>query len=359
MTQQSDLKALVRLRMEKTGERYTAARRHVLMARERVSQPGIAEPSAAPAAATVEAIVLKIDKRSGRVRLLPDGDEVTFRSRDLWRCVPGQVLTISVERRWTYRGFVHASGDVLDARIDIAALALDPLPIEGGRPLDPRQAYEPETHPKLRGIWKRIAAGPRPSFELEYQRLGEDIDDDPILEAVDLKEAGLVDEARDLLMELLLVDLQLVDAHVAPRQSRAGSRSEPRLAALRGRCAPGRAEHPGHGTAGDAHVGVHRKPPVPAMHSRLRSGLMAAGSLARGGGGVRADAVAQPQRQPGRAVLLAGRACGEIVEGGRGGGSRPPDLSRRLLPRTGADREPSNRVSGSLGRSDATLIVLR
>ncbi|MBU2054685.1 MAG: cytoplasmic protein, partial [Proteobacteria bacterium] len=61
-----------------------------------------------------------------------------------------------------------------------------------------------------------IARGERPAFEMEQVLPGADPDElsDPIIDAVDLKDAGNRHEAVKLLMELCESDLRCLDAHV-------------------------------------------------------------------------------------------------------------------------------------------------
>ena len=69
MTQKKSLKRRVRARMAETGERYTEAREAVVGTRPEGR----------------DAIVLKVNKVSARVRLVGEEGEVTFRTRDHWR----------------------------------------------------------------------------------------------------------------------------------------------------------------------------------------------------------------------------------------------------------------------------------
>jgi len=82
----------------------------------------------------VEAVVLKVGETTARVRIVGETDQVTVRmsSYDAWSLVPGQIATVLVGRRWTWRGDPYASGSVEGARIDIPKLGLDPLPLMGG-----------------------------------------------------------------------------------------------------------------------------------------------------------------------------------------------------------------------------------
>jgi len=123
MTAHKELKSLIRERQSKTGESYTAARAHVMRAR--------AELLGLPEGATtsvelqrVEAIVLKVNQQSVRVRIPSEEAQVTFRSSDASEVVPGHVVTLVVKKRWTWRGDAYASGDIENPRIDIAKLGL-------------------------------------------------------------------------------------------------------------------------------------------------------------------------------------------------------------------------------------------
>jgi len=93
MTANRDLKNIIRERQKKTGESYTAARAHVM--RERAELLGLAaeaegSPAAGPAV-RADAVILRINQQSARVRILGEDGEVTFRSGDIWNVVPGHV----------------------------------------------------------------------------------------------------------------------------------------------------------------------------------------------------------------------------------------------------------------------------
>jgi hypothetical protein len=82
MTARRDLKRIIRERQEKTRESYTAARVHGL--RDRVALLGLeANPTASRVPLRVGAVVLKVNERSARVRILGEEDQVTCRSGDV------------------------------------------------------------------------------------------------------------------------------------------------------------------------------------------------------------------------------------------------------------------------------------
>ena len=206
MTAHRDLKNIIRERQEKTGESYAAARVHVM--RERAERLGL-EPEDAPATAPPEradAVVLKVNQRSARLRILGEGGEVTFRSGDVFRIVPGHVVSLVIDRRWTWGGDAYASGKIENARIDVATLGLEPLVLEGGE-LDDLSPYDE--------LDSEVTA--RPSFEypgLAWGQLpGVEGDESPVADAADLAAEGDPLAARELLMDVLGADLRCLDAH--------------------------------------------------------------------------------------------------------------------------------------------------
>ena len=121
MTTQKDLKKRIRARMDRTGERYTTARTHVL--REQGEMDGVAVDE------VVEAAVLKSNARSARVRVLGQTEELTVRASELAFVAPGQIVTLKLSKRWTWRGDEYASGRLLDVATNVARLGLTPLPL--------------------------------------------------------------------------------------------------------------------------------------------------------------------------------------------------------------------------------------
>lgn len=217
MTVQRDLKRITRQRQKKTGESYTAARVHVLREQAALLGEQAGDPSA-HRPERVEAVVLKVNQQSARVRVLGADGTVTFRSRDVWDVVPGHLVTLAVEKRWTWRGDPYASGSIEDARIDVTRLGLQPLPLLGGRLEDLRAAYEPFRNPEpYAPLWRKLTAKPRGWFEFDPIAWGAfpgmDVDDIPTCNAAELIEEGDREGGRELLMDTLLTDLRCLDAH--------------------------------------------------------------------------------------------------------------------------------------------------
>jgi hypothetical protein len=217
MTAHKDLKSLIRERQRKTGESYTAARAQVMRARaELLGLP----PNATPAQrAQVDVIVLKVKQQSLRVRLPAEDLQVTVRTADAEAVVPGQVVTLVVKRRWTWRGDAYASGTLVNPRIDIAQLGLVPLPLrEFELAHNLRQSYEPFRRPDpYAPLWRRLTAKPRACYEMDPLTWGAFPDataeDNSTCDAAELAEAGEEEAARELLMRTLLRDLRCLDAH--------------------------------------------------------------------------------------------------------------------------------------------------
>jgi hypothetical protein len=217
MTAQRNLKQIIRDRQHKTGESYTAARAQVL-----ASGPGPHTPSPTiDVGTTREAVILKVNRDSARVRIPGEAGQITFRSSDVWEAVPGHLATLIIERRWTWRGDSYASGQIEDLRIDVTRLGLVPLPLALGEPEDLRRQYEPYRNPDpYAPMWRRNTAKPRVRAEFDPIAWGsfpddndDDLDDNATCRAADLAAAGDVDGARELLMNTLLRDLRCIDAH--------------------------------------------------------------------------------------------------------------------------------------------------
>jgi hypothetical protein len=119
------------------------------------------------------------------------------------------------QKQWDYGG-PCLSGEILSARLDVAALGLVPLRLESQGAWDPKDEYWGEEGDALDDWARRIIAwGPRQAFEME-QVLPLDPDDpdgDSILQSNDLKDAGDSVAARRILMELCEADLRCLDAH--------------------------------------------------------------------------------------------------------------------------------------------------
>jgi tetratricopeptide (TPR) repeat protein len=219
MTADKKLKSIIRERQKKTGESYTAARANVI--RARVDVLGLTDDlSRTEQQKKIEAIVLKVNHRSVRVRIPSEDVSATLRTSNASEVVPGHVVTLAVKKRWSWRGHYYASGAIEDPRINVAALGLTPLPLRAFETAsDLRSVYEPFRRPDpYAPLWRKLTAKPRASFEMDGIAWGafpddSDFDDNPVVNAAELAETGDVEGARDLLGDLLLRDLRCIDAH--------------------------------------------------------------------------------------------------------------------------------------------------
>ncbi len=216
MTANKDVKKLVRARQAKTGESYSTARMHVLGDRAEILAPSTAMP------ARQEAIVLTVGRGSALVRVAGDERPVTLRSPEVsaMALVPGHIVTLAVDKRWTWRGEACASGRIERVRMDVPSLGLEPLPLEGGELEDLRDHSDaPETEDAYARLWKKLTAKPRPSYEFHEIAWGQlpgidaDAEDNPTCQASEYVSMGMRREARELLMGALAQDLRVLDAH--------------------------------------------------------------------------------------------------------------------------------------------------
>lgn len=164
----------------------------------------------------LDLVVLAPKENASRCRVLGSELELTFRQRT-WGMAPGEIVTVRARKQWRYGGRLYLSGDVDRSRIDVKALDLSPLELRDEYPWDPTEEYWGEEGEPLESwVEPIIARGTRPSFEMEQVIPGvdpENWDDDPILEAAELADAGRRAEARKLLVGLLESDLRCLDAH--------------------------------------------------------------------------------------------------------------------------------------------------
>ncbi len=165
---------------------------------------------------TVKLIVLRVKERAARCRVPGTEREVTLRSSGIWQIVPGEIITVRPGKHWRYAGQPNLSGEVESRMIDVPGLGLRPLRLYDRGTWDPADEYWGEEDGPV-SEWARpiISHGPRPAFEMEQVIPGADLSesDDPIIRSNELKAAGSIVEAGELLLELLAADLRCLDAH--------------------------------------------------------------------------------------------------------------------------------------------------
>lgn len=217
MTAHRDLKRIIRERQRKTGDSYTGARIDVM--RERAALLGQADQrAAAEESRKLDAAVLKVNRRSARVRALTEAGQITFRSRDVWRVVPGHLVTLVVEKRWTWKADEYATGLIENPRIAVEKLALEPLPLHDHGLEDLRTGYEHfRKGEPYAPLWRALTADRRLGFVMDPiawgQFPGASDEENPTCDAAELAQAGQTAQAYDLLMEALGTDLRCLDAH--------------------------------------------------------------------------------------------------------------------------------------------------
>ena len=168
-------------------------------------------------AASLNLIVVSVKETAARCRVLETQETFTLRARGLWEVVPGEIVTVQPRKRWTYAKHSYLSGDIVASRIDVPALGLVPLRLEGHGVWDPNEEYwGEEDDPLPEYALPMIERGPRHVYEMEQVLPGDDPDDpdgDPIIQSNDLKDQGDFAGARKILMQLLEGDLRCLDAH--------------------------------------------------------------------------------------------------------------------------------------------------
>ena len=166
---------------------------------------------------SLDLIVLNVKDQAARCRIPGTERIVTLRSGDVWNAAPGEVLRIRPRKYWLFSGHPFLSGEIETRRIDIPVLGLTPLGIEGFGLWDPAgESWGDEEKPPPEWAKPIIQRGPRPLFEMEQVMPGtdpEDPFDDPILRASDLWEAGALEEANTVLMDMAEADLRCLDVH--------------------------------------------------------------------------------------------------------------------------------------------------
>lgn len=169
---------------------------------------------------SVDLIVLGVKSGNARCKVLATGKEITLRAADgVWNIAPGEIITVDPKKHWSYAGHPYLSGEITGFRQDIPTLHLTPLALSDQGMWDPKEEYwGEEGEPIEEWAQEIIAKGPRPEYEMEQITPGVkpedfDIDTDPVLEAVELKDAGEYVKAERVLMGMLIADLRCLDAH--------------------------------------------------------------------------------------------------------------------------------------------------
>ncbi len=167
--------------------------------------------------ASVELVVLSVERLAVRCRYLGSDQRVTVRAKRFWNLAPGEILTLKANKQWDHAGHPYLSGEIASTRVAADELGLTPLGLTRHGNWDPAEEYWGEQGEPI-AEWAKplIARGRRPQFEMEQVIPGADPDDpfsDPIIESNDLKDAGDPAGAWKLLQSLCDADLRCLDAH--------------------------------------------------------------------------------------------------------------------------------------------------
>ena len=173
----------------------------------------------------VDLVALSVGVSAVRCRLLDTDQTVTVRlsRQPFGPIIPGELIRVRPSKTWRYARNLYLSADLLSTWIDIPALRLAPLGLTKFGRWDPKTdmlndngntVADPSD---LSDIERKIYnAGARDEYEFQQILPGSDPDNpdsDPILDAVDLANAGNIQAARKQLMALLVADLRCLDAH--------------------------------------------------------------------------------------------------------------------------------------------------
>ena len=165
----------------------------------------------------VELIAVAVKGNAVSCRIPGKDRVITVRPTGLWDVAPGEIISVAPRKQWSYARHPYLSGETKSRRLDITALGLTPLKLKEKGIWDPKDHYWGEPDEPIEEWAKPIInRGPRPEYEMEQVLPGEDPDDydtDPVLEAVERKEAGDSLGAHRMIMSLLAADLRCLDTH--------------------------------------------------------------------------------------------------------------------------------------------------
>jgi tetratricopeptide (TPR) repeat protein len=162
-----------------------------------------------PLGEPVELVAHAVRSMAIRCRILTTGQPVTFRHRR--DEVEGEILTVIPAKVWRFKNTWYMTGELKSKRIDISALNLTPLRLEE-MPLDEE---EPEEAPNPFNI---DFVGPRDPKRYEMENITEIRDETKnyfysLDYALELSNSGKIEEAQNVIENILTLDLRCLDAH--------------------------------------------------------------------------------------------------------------------------------------------------
>lgn len=166
----------------------------------------------------VELIVLRVKNLGIRCFYVKSRKPVTLKpKKNMQENVPGEIITVKVEKSWSFSGHDYLSGEIVSSCISIKKLKLRPLKLFPHGQWIPKEntcgLSKKEFHPQIVKVFKK---GTRDLFEMEQVLPGINFNDnesDPIIEASDLFRQGEIDLAYDKIENILKDDLRCLDCY--------------------------------------------------------------------------------------------------------------------------------------------------
>ncbi|MEA1911250.1 MAG: tetratricopeptide repeat protein [Spirochaetota bacterium] len=163
----------------------------------------------------VDLLVIRPLNRALRCKVINTCEAVTFRKKRFE--VPGDTITIKVSKHWKNKNTSYISGERIKKEFILSNLNLKPIKIEKYGAISRSDCLLDDEHPeRIRDIFERIFIKKEYSvFEIENIIPGvdyNDIEDDPIFKSVEMKNSGKVEEATEILLNLLEKDFRCIDA---------------------------------------------------------------------------------------------------------------------------------------------------
>lgn len=168
-----------------------------------------------PLGKPIELIALAVKTAAIRCKIVSTGQPITLRNvRDE---VEGEILTVLPSKVWRYQRTYYMTGEIQSKKIDISCLHLEPLALNDKWEWVPEDEYWGEPGDPLNKYFQPVIDyGARNAYEMEQVIPFEDaenLDSDPILDAVDFYNTANFKEAYKIMEKILTTDLRCLDAH--------------------------------------------------------------------------------------------------------------------------------------------------
>ena len=168
-------------------------------------------------AETLDIIVKRQLKTNVRCIVVGTEELINYKASLPFDLVQGEILTVQVNKRWRYRKLNNISGEIINRRIDVTALPIQPLKITYIGEWDPKDHYWGKRNEHLQEWAKPIYDfGKRQKFAMEEIIPGFDptyLKPDPILEAIFLRNKGKIPQAIERFKDMLEEDFRCLQAY--------------------------------------------------------------------------------------------------------------------------------------------------